>query len=127
MDSCMERGDYAEALAVAESIYELAPTLALRSWAEATRASLSLLLERVDEAERAVEAFSEPPPACQWAHVLDITKHAVMVHTAGPEIAARSLAALRATDPSRLSVFRGQPSAIPSMGWLRWMFPVEPW
>ena len=92
MDSCMERGDHEEALAVAESIYELAPTLALRYWAEATRASLFLLLGRVDEADRAVRSFTAAPPAAQWAHVLDITKHAVMVHTSGPEIASRSLA-----------------------------------
>jgi hypothetical protein len=51
-----------------------------------------VLLDRIEEADRVVQAFSEVPPTAQWAYMSDITKHVVMVHTAGPEVSARSLA-----------------------------------
>ncbi len=94
LESCIERGTTEEALAVAIDICDHAPTLGWRYWVEATRASLLLMLDRIAEAAEVVGSFSEVPPTSQWGHMMDVTRHAVMVHTDGPDVAARSLAAV---------------------------------
>ena len=80
-----------EAISVAASICEYAPTYGYRFSVERTRALVLVTLGRVDEADRLSRAFSAAPPT-RIGFEADIIDHAIMVHTVGPEQAAGSLA-----------------------------------
>jgi predicted ATPase len=81
-----------ECIALGHESIRAAPHYGWRHNIEAYRAWALLAAGRVDEAERAVGAFTPVPPGSQWAHVNAVIGHAVMGHTDGPDEAARSLA-----------------------------------
>ena len=82
-----------EAISVAADICENAPTYGYRFSAERTRALALVTLGRIDDADHLARTFSAAPPT-RIGFEADIIDHALMVHTVGPEHAARSLAAI---------------------------------
>ena len=93
MRSCFARLRTEETVTVAADICEQAPTYGYRFLAERMRAFALVTLGRVDDADRLTRTFPEAPPT-RLAFEAVIMKHAIMVHTDGPDAAARSLAAI---------------------------------
>jgi hypothetical protein len=69
------------------------PNTGYRHLIEVNRAWALLALDRVNEAEAAVEEFSDVPAGSQWGHLNLAIAHAVMAHRLAPEEVARSFAA----------------------------------
>jgi hypothetical protein len=82
---------YEDALAQFDLALAEAPDGAYRHIIEANRAWALLCLGRVDEAAQAVDEFAPVPAGSQWAHLNLVFARMVLAHTAGPEVAARSL------------------------------------
>jgi hypothetical protein len=82
-----------EAISVAADICEQAPTYGYRFSAERTRALALVTLGRIDDADQLARTFSAAPPT-RIGYEADIIDRAIMVHTVGPEHAARSLATI---------------------------------